>query len=262
MRLLYTAKNGRLRWTKDYVCDEDLPPYAILSHTWHEEQEVTFEDTRQSAIADHGDLEAKEGLAKIHFCTQQVKRDGLDYVWVDTCCIDKSNNTELSEATKSTFRWYKNTAKCYVYLSDFCNDCLDMDGESAFRKSRWFTRGWTHQELLAPERVEFYSRTGACLDDKCSLESIIHEVTGIPGDALSRPHLSEFGVEERFTWANARQTTREEDAAYCLLGIFDVHLPLIYGEGRDKPLRRLRKEIRDSTAETSDDSLRVPMRVP
>jgi hypothetical protein len=252
MRLLYIASDGTLQWTKDIIRSEDIPPYAILSHTWGE-QEVVFED-----LKDIENAQSKEGYRKIRFCAQQAERDGLNHFWVDTCCIDKTNNTELSEAINSMFRWYQNADKCYVFLSDVEGKSSEENSKSssrwkaAFRKSRWFTRGWTLQELLAPLSVEFFSRDGAWLGNKESLKQTIQEVTKIPIEALSASKLSEFDVSERFSWAQDRETTREEDGAYCLLGIFGCHLPLIYGEGREKALKRLKKEMLDASDDIAD----------
>jgi hypothetical protein len=234
MRLLYIASDGTLGWTKDIIRSEEVPPYAILSHTWGE-QEVVFDD-----LKDIENAQSKEGYQKIRFCALQAERDGLNHFWVDTCCIDKANNTELSKAINSMFRWYQSAKRCYVFLSDVEHDTLEGDGESAFRQSRWFTRGWTLQELLAPHSVEFFSKSGARLGDKESLKHTIHEVTGIPIKALSGNDLSNFEFPQRFSWAANRQTTEEEDGAYCLFGIFGVHLPLIYGEGKDNALERLK----------------------
>lgn len=239
MRLLYIKSDGKLRWTKDLIGDK-IPPYAILSHTWKEGQEVTFADLKDLDNTVDVDTQHKEGYQKIRFCAQQAKRDSLDYFWVDTCCIDKANNTELSKAINSMFRWYQNAKRCYVFLSDVANDTLKTDSMSAFKQSRWFRRGWTLQELLAPHSVEFFSKEGERLGDKESLQHLIHEVTGIPIEALSGSDMSEFDVTKRFSWAANRQTTEEEDGAYCLFGIFGVHLPLIYGEGKENALERLR----------------------
>ncbi|RYO14807.1 Vegetative incompatibility protein [Alternaria arborescens] len=239
MRLLHTIGDGRLGWTEDLIGDK-IPPYAILSHTWKEGQEVTFADLKDLDNAVDVNTQRKEGYRKIRFCAQQAKRDGLDYFWVDTCCIDKANNTELSRAINSMFRWYQNAKRCYVFLSDVANDTSEIDSKPALKQSRWFKRGWTLQELLAPRSVEFFSGEGERLGDKESLQHLIHEVTGIPIEALSGSDLSGFDVAERFSWAANRQTTEEEDGAYCLFGIFGVHLPLIYGEGKDNALERLR----------------------
>ena len=239
MRLLRIERYGRLRWTEDLVGDK-IPPYAILSHTWQEGQEMTFDDLKNFDNATDFKTSDKGGYYKIRFCAQQAKRDGLDYFWVDTCCIDKTNSSELQEAINSMFSWYRNAVRCYVYLTDVEHNTLDGDGEPAFKQSRWFTRGWTLQELLAPRSVEFFSKEGVRLGDKETLKYAIHEITGIPINALLEGELSKFSVAERFSWAENRQTTREEDGAYCLFGIFNVHLPLIYGEGGENALDRLR----------------------
>jgi hypothetical protein len=244
MRLLERNSAGQLRLTKDLIGD-DIPKYAILSHTWGmDTKEVTFKDMME------GTGEDKPGYDKIRFCGERAKRDGLRFFWVDTCCIDKSNAVELQEAINSMFRWYQNAAKCYVYLSDVwarkrkaSDRFSEYTWESAFRGSRWFTRGWTLQELLAPDLVEFFSREGKRLGDKRALERQIHEITKIPITALRGTPLSQFDVDNRFLWAENRQTTRQEDKAYSLFGIFDIQIPLLYGEGKDKALKRLREEI-------------------
>jgi hypothetical protein len=247
MRLLHTTGDGRLGWTEDLI-GYGIPPYAILSHTWGG-QEATFKDLQHYSNIEEVDTKVKEGYQKIFFCAQQAMRDGLDYFWVDTCCIDKTNSTELQEAINSMFRWLQNAKKCYVYLSDVECNTSNVDGKSnqrwrpAFRKSRWFTRGWTLQELLAPASAAFYSKEGELLGDKQSLKDTIYEITGIPIEALQGNALSDFSVAERFSWAEGRQTTREEDGAYCLLGIFGVYLPLIYGEGRENAFERLKSAV-------------------
>jgi Heterokaryon incompatibility protein (HET) len=245
MRLLKRDNRGEFSLTKDLVSDDMIPRYAILSHTWGADtEEVSFKDMID------GTGISKPGYNKIRFCGEQARRDGLQYFWVDTCCIDKSSSTELQEAINSMFRWYRNADKCYVYLTDVSRPTLGADDkpsqlpwESSFRKSRWFTRGWTLQELVAPVLVEFFSKDGERLGDRRSLERHIHEVTGIPVKALQGSPLSDFSIPERMLWAESRDTTRKEDRAYSLLGIFDIHMPLIYGEGREKAFKRLREEI-------------------
>ncbi|EUC35949.1 hypothetical protein COCCADRAFT_2965 [Bipolaris zeicola 26-R-13] len=243
MRLLQRSSTGDFRLTKDLIGDETIPPYAILSHTWEADTEVTFADMANGTSTD------KFGYRKIQFCGEQAKQDDLQYFWIDTCCIDKSNHVELQEAINSMFRWYQNAVKCYVYLSDVSTakpNTYEFSGstwELSFRKSRWFTRGWTLQELLAPRLVEFFSQEGTRLGDKKSLERQIHEITGIATLALQGAPLEEFDVEERLSWAKSRRTTRKEDRAYSLLGIFGIYMPLIYGEGEDNAFRRLQEEI-------------------
>ena len=245
MRLL-ECSDSKFKLTKDLV--RDIPRYAILSHTWGPDtEEVTIKDVTD------GTGEDKPGYEKIRFCATQARRDGLRYFWVDTCCIDKSDNNELSKAINSMFRWYENAARCYVYLSDISASSYEEDDqqsevawESAFRASKWFTRGWTLQELLAPASVEFFTAEGQRLGDKRSLEQQIHEITGITILALRGNALAQFDVEERFRWAETRQTTHEEDWAYCLLGIFGIFMPLIYGEGKAHAVRRLKKEVAEA----------------
>jgi hypothetical protein len=243
MRLLEFGSGGDLRLSQDFI--DHVPVYAILSHTWGaDEDEVTFEDIGS------GRAKSKAGYKKIQFCGEQARKDGLQYFWVDTCCIDKRNNTELSKAINLMFRWYEKAARCYVYLTDVSvRNGQDtphqylFPWEAAFRKSRWFTRGWTLQELLAPTLVEFFSVEGERLGSKRTLEDMIHEITGVPQAALRGEPLDGFSRDERMCWASHRHTKEEEDQAYSLLGIFDVSMLLNYGEGKEKAYKRLQEEI-------------------
>ncbi|PQE10546.1 hypothetical protein CJF31_00009284 [Rutstroemia sp. NJR-2017a BVV2] len=193
----------------------------------------------------------KAGYAKICFCGERAAHDNLQYFWVDTCCINKSIPQEHQTAINSMFGWYKRATKCYVYLSDVqvTDKTIDIQafrtlGEPAFRQSRWFKRGWTLQELLAPASVEFFSKDGKLLGSKVSLKQEIHEITKVPINALDgQQPLYKFSVPERMRWAVGRTTTYKEDKVYCLLGIFGVFLPLIYGEGETNAVLRLREEI-------------------
>ncbi|OCK97642.1 HET-domain-containing protein, partial [Cenococcum geophilum 1.58] len=243
MRLLEVKNHDEFSLT-EFVGD-NVPGYAILSHTWGDDsEEVTFKDLAE------GGGKSKAGYSKIRFCGEQAASDGLQYFWVDTCCIDKSSSTELTEAINSMFRWYRAAAKCYVYLSDVSIRDHDANEqfsqftlESAFRKSRWFTRGWTLQELIAPVSVEFFSLECKRLGDKKSLERQIHEITGTSIEALQGSPLSHFAVSERMSWAENRKTKREEDSAYSLMGIFDIYMSPIYGEGRKNAFIRLQEKI-------------------
>lgn len=226
--------------------DEHSPPYAILSHTWEGDQEVTYDEL----LAGTGTR--KNGHAKLRFCRERAAADGLEYFWVDTCCINKATSDELTMSINSMFRWYQRANKCYVYLTDVSvpdevdsAEAYRISWEQAFRRSRWFTRGWTLQELLAPASVEFFSREHKRLGSRISLEQEIHEITRIPIDALRGRKLDEFCVEDRMSWAAGRTTTIKEDKVYCLLGIFRVYLPLIYGEGEDHASQRLKREIHE-----------------
>jgi hypothetical protein len=229
----------------------DVPPYAILSHVWGlSNEEVTYQNLLNGAG------KKKEGYRKLTFCIEQAAKDGLRHFWVDTCCIDKSSSAELSEAITSMFRWYRDATQCYVLLSDVSigkriadHGKFSSTWEPAFRTSRWFSRGWTLQELLAPSLVRFFSKEGKQLGDKLSLEELIYEITHIPVLALRNAPLHDFTVEERMSWTKKRQTTREEDEAYSLLGIFDISMLPNYGEGKERALKRLQKEIRESSGD-------------
>jgi hypothetical protein len=147
MRLL-ACSGGQFSFTKDHIGDDEIPPYAILSHTWQHDQEVTYADV----LNDSG--KHKAGWDKLAFCVQQAERNDLHYVWVDTCCINKADHVELQDAINSMFRWYQEATQCYVYLWDVSagDDSNECGWETAFRKSRWFTRGWVCNPL-SPLRV-------------------------------------------------------------------------------------------------------------
>jgi hypothetical protein len=240
MRLLEVKEDGSFDITRDLP--RELPPYAILSHTWgDEDEEVTYQDIR----AHRG--QHKSGYTKLEFCAKQAKKDGLQYIWADTCCIDKTNLVELSEAIVSMFRWYRQAEKCYAYMSDVSFGDLAESSprylwEPSFCASRWHSRGWTLQELLAPAIVEFYTSDEYYIGSKSSLEFLLCDVTDIPVSALRGKDLSTYTVEERLEWAVGRQTKKIEDEAYSLLGIFGIFMPLIYGEGSNAMLR-LRSQL-------------------
>ncbi|KAF1960416.1 WD40 repeat-like protein [Byssothecium circinans] len=242
MRLLRRESEDDYSLTR--FIDGAIPPYAVLSHRWGRDiDEVTLEDIT------NGTGKEKAGYRKIQLCAEQAVRDGLEYFWVDTCCIDKEKYAELSHAINSMFRWYRNAARCYVYLSDVSKAPNSEDGtdppawELEFRKSEWFSRGWTLQELLAPSMVEFFSQHWERIGDKISLKRHIREITGIPDSALNGTRLSSFSDYERFSWMERRQTEKAVDRAYALLGIFDVSMMLNYDEGVESAFRRLQEEI-------------------
>ncbi|KAL6708236.1 hypothetical protein ACN47E_003420 [Coniothyrium glycines] len=209
----------------------DVPPYAILSHTWGpSREEVSFDDVTSDTY------KTKTGYRKIVFCGRQAAIDGLDYFWVDTCCINKSSSAELSEAINSMFAWYRHADSCYAYLSD-------VHAAEQFLGSRWFDRGWTLQELLAPADVLFFTADWNVIGFKTSLAKQLSAETGIHELALTDgANFNAYSTAEKLCWAHDRETTRLEDEAYCLLGIFDVNMPLIYGEGR-RAFVRLQQEL-------------------
>lgn len=216
---------------KEFVDDSTTPAYSILSHRWGDE-EVLYQDI---VSGDPGDG-SSDGWKKILVCCQQSMSDGLSYTWVDTCCIDKSSSAELSEAINSMYAWYRRADICYAYLSD-------VQDRYQFCNSRWFERGWTLQELLAPADVLFFDSSWTEIGFKTSLTSMISQQTGIDEMALrDGSSFDTYSIAERMSWAANRQTTRVEDEAYCLMGIFNVNMPLIYGEGR-KAFFRLQEEL-------------------
>ncbi|OGM50129.1 hypothetical protein ABOM_001259 [Aspergillus bombycis] len=235
--------------------NEQVPRYAILSHTWGNDQdEVSFHDlTGGNAEC----ASAKPWPIKFEGCCKQAAKDGLDYVWIDTCCIDKTNSVELGEAINSMFRWYKKATICYAYLADVTVGTAEINHphvESEFSTSRWFYRGWTLQELLAPKNLVFYNYRWTSLGSKRDLKMLrlIEKATGIPRFFLrGTKELIDASIAQRMSWASRRETKRREDIAYCLLGIFDIMMPMIYGEG-DRAFIRLQEEL---IKKTRDDSI-------
>ncbi|KAK8016732.1 HET-domain-containing protein [Apiospora rasikravindrae] len=270
-------------FTIGYFAGEETPPYAILSHTWGP-NEVTLQDMQAEfggGDDDHDQPNAppksrasrKEGFQKIKYTCKQAARDGLEWAWVDTCCIDKTSSAELSEAINSMYRWYNEARRCYAYLEDVMlderamreSDLLATATESstdqetaiyqAIRQSRWITRGWTLQELLAPNEIEFFNARWSRIGYRNrSLRSSLARATGIDQECLQTGYharLANYSIATRMSWASRRSCTRTEDIAYCLMGIFDINMPMLYGEGK-KAFVRLQEEI---LKETEDHSL-------
>ncbi|MCJ1392273.1 hypothetical protein MMC18_005140 [Xylographa bjoerkii] len=222
---------------------QDIPDYAILSHTWGE-GEVSFQDMQGASEETY----QTTGYEKIRRCCSQAASDGFDYVWIDTCCINKLSSSELSEAINSMYQWYSDAEVCYAYLVDVPSDEEPGSKRSAFARCRWFTRGWALQELLAPSTVIFFGQDWVDIGTKASLQTVISKVTGISPEVLLNGRVSRMSVGQRMSWASRRQTTRIEDTAYCLMGLFGVNMPLLYGEG-EKAFLRLQLEI----IKSSDD---------
>ena len=209
-----------------------IPKYAILSHTWREdEDEVLFTDMEK------GSAESKAGYQKLRYACKQAAAAGLEYIWIDTCCIDKSSSAELSEAINSMFSWYQRAEICYAYLADVSKKA-DIG-----TNNRWFKRGWTLQELIGSPKMVFFSSEWIELGTKESLCGVLAEITGIDEGILTNAIPLEFtSLAKRMSWASHRETTRVEDMAYCLMGLFDINMPLLYGEG-EKAFIRLQEEI-------------------
>jgi hypothetical protein len=238
MKLINVGRliNDRLIEVEEFV-ESSAKPYGILSHVW-EGSEILFQNIGLPGT------ESNRGYSKIERACQLAARKGLNYIWIDTCCIDKSSSSELSEAINSMFRWYMNSDICFVYLFDLDEGVTTQSG---LEQCKWFTRGWTLQELIAPSNVEFYDAAWNMRGTKQGLEEILHQITGIDKNVLrNSDSISNIPVARKMSWAASRQTTRNEDLAYCLLGIFDVNMPLLYGEGY-KSFLRLQEEIIKAT---------------
>ena len=231
MRLINTITFEQSEFT------DETPQYAILSHTWGDE-EVTFQDFHSGTCHD------LRGYKKIEYLVEQAKAVGILFVWIDTACIDKSSSAELSEALNSMMQWYTDAEMCFAYLED-------IESKGSLEASRWFSRGWTLQELIAPMKVHFFVKGWKYIGDKSALADQISRFTGIDVIVLRQEGAFRlFSVATRMSWASTRKTTRIEDMAYCLLGLFDINLPAVYGEG-EKAFNRLQQEIiRNSSDET------------
>ncbi|KAH7156636.1 heterokaryon incompatibility protein-domain-containing protein [Dactylonectria macrodidyma] len=246
--------------------DANLPRYAILSHTWGDE-EILFDDVQNRPVRN---WRKKHAFYKLEGFCRKASQNGYEYVWIDTCCIDQGSSAELSEAINSMFQWYNQAEVCYVYLEDTAPD-------PSLHGCRWFTRGWTLQELIAPTDVRFFDKNWTFINDRFSLAPLLAKITGIKEIVLRHGHesypsrwedhksdnafiayclscgcrwwssiyddgIAQFSIAQRMSWAAKRATTREEDLGYCLFGLFDVNLPLLYGEGA-RAFTRLQEEI-------------------
>jgi hypothetical protein len=219
--------------------------YTIMSHTWGED-EPSFQNIQSGTAA------VRNGYLKVDYACRQTIRDGFRYTWIDTICIDKTSSAELSEAINSMFRWYEQAALCYAYLSDVSSGDVPMGDYSSLRSSRWFTRGWTLQELIAPAEINFYSQDWNLLGSKAHLVDELVAASGVPGSLLvGEGELCTHSIANRMSWAAKRQTTRPEDRAYCLLGLFDVNIPMLYGEGGLKAFYRLQEAILKTSVDHS-----------
>jgi hypothetical protein len=244
MRLLktgpYAPGNEKLELIQRW--GNDVPAYAILSHTWSQnpDDEVLFADVQNGTSA------SKPAVSKLWHAIERARLDGYGYIWIDTCCIDKTSSVELSEAINSMYAYYRDAQKAYGYMPD-----VSALGDN-FHTSRWFSRSWTLQELIAPRILEFFTSDWISLGFKADLHTAITSVTGIENEYLSLTlPVEHASIAKRMSWASSRQATREEDMAYCLLGMFDVNMPMLYGEGSKRAFARLQEEIMRSNEDQS-----------
>jgi hypothetical protein len=233
----------------------NVPRYAAASHRWVEPTEATFSDVRKQRNTDTLGYKKVEGFASF----LRAHAPDIDWLWIDTCCVDQKSSQEVNEAVNSMFNWYKRAAVCIAYLADVRSsaDTQSDDCMSEFQKSVWFTRGWTLQELLAPEIVIFLAQRWEVIGHKGdhgstkllfhpgpSLNRVIAQITGIREMVLiDYEHSTTLTFEDKLKWAVNRNTTKEEDMVYCLLGIFEVHMYLIYGERVQEAFSRLKDAI-------------------
>ena len=243
----------------------DPPPFAILSHTWGDD-EITYQDMLKL----DPQTDKRYGFDKILHAAILAEEHGLKYVWVDTCCIDKTSSAELSEAINSMYKWYQQAEICFVFLSDVASprNAIPVGSgsqserqqhiRSLFDKCRWITRGWTLQELVAPAKILFYDNEFNCFASKQDSKDALSQVTGINIEVLESGDASGASIAQRMRWAAYHETTRKEDLAYCLMGLFDVHMPLLYGEG-DRAFLRLQEEILKSSDDHSLFAWTLPL---
>ncbi|KAK7972323.1 ankyrin repeat-containing protein [Apiospora saccharicola] len=216
--------------------------YSILSHRWTwGSDEITYHDI----LALDANVKAKGGYSKFAGACALAKALGYDLLWDDTCCINKTDSVELGEAINSMYHWYAESALCIAYLEE-------VDTAEHIEQSEWFSRGWTLQELIAPNTVQFYDTDWTLLGDKSSLSDVLVRKTGIPADVLgNKKEPRACSVAQRMSWAAGRTTGRLEDRAYSLMGLFDVNMPMIYGE-RERAFLRLQQQI---IANSTDESI-------
>ncbi|KAI1088529.1 heterokaryon incompatibility protein-domain-containing protein [Rostrohypoxylon terebratum] len=197
-----------------------VEPYAILSHRWlAPEHEITFQDVEQGFLWSERIFTRRKGFYKFDQCCQQALRDGFNYVWIDTCCIDKSSSAELQENINSMYRYYENSQKCY---------------------------------LIAPRQVDFFDREWKFIGGKNDVLDTLSDITGIDRALFTQDRrLEMYPVAQRMSWASHRKATKDEDLAYSLLGLFDVNMPMLYGEGGSKAFLRLQEEIIKSSDDQS-----------
>ncbi|KAJ4993729.1 ankyrin repeat-containing protein [Stagonosporopsis vannaccii] len=249
--------NVRTRLREEFTSNA-LPEYAILSHTW-EEEEVSYSQYSM------GDYRHMKGYYKIDMTCRTAERTGVPYAWVDTCCIDKSSSADLSEAINSMYQWYEGAKVCYAYLSDW-DSRGSGDWTETLPRCRWFTRGWTLQELIAPKHMIFFDSawdTTTIIDrapTKARLVRLLSDITRVD-ELLLHNHRSVhdqfYSVAQKMSWAARRETTRVEDKAYCLLGLLNINMPLLYGEGK-RAFIRLQEEIMRSKADLSILAWQLP----
>jgi hypothetical protein len=198
--------------------------YAILSHC-PQKDEVLFADMADPDRAYSQETKGKQGFAKLEMCSRIALDHGLQYVWIDTCCIDKNSSAEISEAINSTFRYFAESELCIAYLDDLEDHTKD---DYFLSRSTWFSESWTLPALVASGDLHYYSHNWKKLGSKASLSRQTSHVSGVTERVLVDPSaLASICVSEKMSWAARRTTLRAEDRAYSLMGLFDINMPLL-----------------------------------
>ena len=237
-------------------CDDERTAYAILSHRWIEKggetSEVGYDEIVELGNMDkdrQNEVRGRSGYRKILKSCEQAMKDGYEWLWADTCCIDKRSSAELSEAINSMYRWYENSRVCYAYLHDvpsgssFPTECDYWRYHESNGWPEWFSRGWTLQEMTAPTDVQFFNEVWKPIGNRRTLAHVLAKITRVPWNILTDGLSSHRPcVAQILSWAADRTTTRVEDRAYSLMGLLDVNMPMLYGEGK-RAFQRLQLEI-------------------
>ena len=221
--------------------DDEGIEYAMLSHRWIDPTEAMYEEmvclvkmNRQ----EQDEIRGRLGYKKILDTCEQAKKDGYEWAWIDTCCIDKRSSAELSEAINSMYRWYANSKVCYAYLHDVHDPFFPASEHKNYPFVgwlEWFSRGWTLQEMIAPRDVQFFNTNWQPIGDKKKLAPTLTRITRVPGHILKEGLLGNRPcIAQIMSWAGRRMTTRVEDKAYSLMGLVDVNMPMLYGEGKKR----------------------------
>ncbi|THU83240.1 hypothetical protein K435DRAFT_432655 [Dendrothele bispora CBS 962.96] len=238
----------------EFPVDNEVPPYAILSHRWVEGQEISYQEMLQIPTDATHPSRIKTGFQKIVKACKQAVKENHAYIWADTCCIHHGNYGQVSQDINSMFDYYKNSEICFVYLHDL------HERDVRFIRTEWFTRGWTLQELIAPSLVKFFNKEWGCLSDKRDLRDSrnIYRRTMIPIQILrGERSIEDVDLKERMSWSLTRKTTKEEDQAYCLLGLLGVTMETNYGEGVEMAFQRLSRVLCERYPDQMKGNFRV-----
>ncbi|USP79667.1 ankyrin repeat-containing domain protein [Curvularia clavata] len=252
MRLLHITRDGKLTLKHFDTLHDDIPPYAVVSYA-SENGDVAYNDLKRLRPRLRRNIGAIKGNGweKIHFCAQQAKDHGLNYFWIESCCVNRAHSSEVKQTIDATFELLKNAQTCYVLLSDVHSRSLEGEGESAFKKSTWFTHCYTFLDLVVPSSVEFFSRDGTRLGDRTSLLNVIQEAMGCASKTLSVTDLSLLNnlplsdPQVVLPLSQRRRAICKRSSVYCLLGMFGCSTLTASAEDKARALEQLQKATQD-----------------